>query len=95
MSILPDAKVQPLEKEKVLLWVLALEQSRMGIMKMRRPVRVSALESDCLGLNLNHQKKKILAMTSQLPSLGLDFLVCKMGVIIVPLRIRCFKDSTS
>lgn len=58
VSILPDAKVQPLEKEKVLLWVLALEQSRMGIMKMRRPVRVSALESDCLGLNLNHQKKK-------------------------------------
>ena len=32
-------------------------------------------------------------MTSHLPSLGLDFLVCKMGIIIVPspkgiLRIK-------
>lgn len=60
VSIHPDAKVQPLEKERVLLWVLALEQSCMGMMKMRRPVRVSALKSDYLGLNLNHKKKKNL-----------------------------------
>ena len=54
---------------------MALEQIRMGIVRMRRPMRVSALESDCLGLNPNHDESLTLS--------GLDFLVCKMGIIIV------------
>lgn len=58
----------------------------MGIVKIGRPGRVSALESRLL-------RYEIPTMTSHLPSLGLDFLVCKMGIIIVPspkgiLRIK-------
>lgn len=51
VSIHLDSKVQPLEKESILAWGLALEQSRMGIVKMMRTMRVSALELDCLGSN--------------------------------------------
>lgn len=41
MSILLDAKVQPLEKERVVPQGLALEQSRMGIVMMRRAMSLS------------------------------------------------------
>lgn len=41
------------------LW-LALEQLRVGIVRMRRAVRVSALESDCLGLNPKHEESLTL-----------------------------------
>lgn len=41
VSILLDAKVQPLEKERVVPQGLALEQSRMGIVMMRRAMSLS------------------------------------------------------
>ena len=61
MSTHLDVKAQHPEKERDLPLGLALEQIRMGIVKMRRPVRVSALESDCLGVNPNHDESLTLS----------------------------------
>lgn len=56
MSSPLDARVQPLEKESVSAWGLALEQGKVGIVKTRMAMKVSALESDRLGSGSNHHE---------------------------------------
>lgn len=56
-----DVKAHHLEKERDLPLGLVLEQIKMGIVKMRRPGRVSALESGCLGVNPNHDESLTLS----------------------------------